>query len=620
MEATRWYEEKKGKVNGLLVPLIKFLRQNQAYRHAENLRYVRLYGNLDVLGLSSIQYSRPNPTTSQNRVTLNVIKSCVDTAQSKIAKNKVKPTFLTSGGDWSQQKKAKKLDKFILGQFNACDVYHIAQRAFVDACIFGTGVLKIYADDGKIKVERTIPDELVVDDAEGVYGFPRNLYQTKFMSKDVLIAAYPKFKNQIESLDVISTVGGSFGPNYQTEQVIVYEAWHLPSRKGAGDGKHVIAIDDCDLGEEVWDKDYFPFSKFMWSEKPFGFWGGGISEELTGIQIEINKMLKNIQIAHHLMSAPAVYLEMGSSVSAQHINNEIGRIIKYSGTKPSQDPQGIMAPEIYSHLENLYRKAFEIIGISQLSAQSQKPSGLNSGKALREYNDIESDRFLVVGQRWENFFMDIAKQMVGCAKEIYSQDKDFSVKVKGRKFLDTIKWSEVDMEEDQYIMQVFPTSLLPTSPEGRLQNIQEMIQAGMIDAETGAELLDYPDLERANDLSFASRQVTRDMVDKIVEDGDFSTPEIFMDLTYAIKYAQTAYNRAKLEYCPEENLELLRRFMEQAASLAMPPAPELPMPQEQGLELNPQEMLQAPAMPMPQEGMALGAEQMQALPQGIPPQ
>jgi len=596
----RWYEEKNGKVSDMLVPLIRFLRQNQSYRHTENLRNVRLYGNLDVLGLSSLQYSRPSPSSANHRVTLNVIKSCVDTAQSKIAKNKVKPTFLTSGGDWSQQKKAKKLDKFILGQFNASNVYTIAQKIFIDAGIFGTGFMKIYNDDGQIACERTVPDELIVDDAEGVYGFPRNLYQSKFVSKDVLLAAYPKYRRQIEALETVSTSATSFSTNYATEQVVVYEAWHLPSSKSKKDGLHVVCIEGCDLGSEVWEKDYFPFAKFMWSEKPFGFWGSGISEELTGIQIEINKTLRNIQIAHHLMSAPAVYLEDGSSVSAQHINNEIGRIIKYKGVRPIQDPQGIMAPEVYAHLENLYRKSFEIVGISQLSAQSQKPSGLNSGKALREFNDIESDRFLVVGQRWENFFMDIAKQMIGCAREIYEDDKDFSVKVKGKKFLETIKWEEVDMAEDKYIMQVFPTSLLPTSPEGRLQTIQEMIEAGMIDQETGAELLDYPDLERANDLNFASRQVIRDIVDRITDEGMFTAPEPYMNLDYAVKYAQLAYNRAKLENCPEENLELLRRFMEQSMNLLAPPEPM--QPQLEPLPENPAMVAPMEDAPMPMGG------------------
>jgi hypothetical protein len=611
MEATKWYEEKKGKVHGLLVPLVKFLRQNQAYRHAENLRNVRLYGNLDIMGINALQYNRPTPAAGQNRVTLNVIKSCIDTAQSKIAKNKVKPTFLTDGGNWHQQRKAKKLDKFILGQFYSTDVYTKAQKSFVDACIFGGGFLKIYPENGKICVERTIPDELITDDGESIYGSPRNKYQTKFVHKDALILAFPKFKNQIEALESIRSNTAIGGPNYHADIVIVYEGWHLPTKRDSSDGRHVISIEGADLVDEQWKKETFPFSKFNWSDKPFGYWGGTICEEIMGIQVEINKILKNIQIAHHLLSAPAVYVEEGSKVSSQHLNNEIGRIIKYKGVMPTVKADGMIHPEIYSHLENLYRKAFEIVGISQLSAQSQKPAGLNSGKALREYNDIESERFLIVGQKWESFFMDIAKQMISCAKEIYEEDKDFSVKVKGKKFIEEIKWSEVDLEEDQYVMQVFPTSMLPHSPEGRLEAVQEMLQAWMIDPDTGAELLDYPDLERANDLRYSSRQVIREIVDKIVEEGVFTAPEPYMNLQYAVEYAQMSYNRAKIENAPEEHLELLRRFMEQAIGFMetiQTPEQAPPMP-EQMPQAMPEQIPQAmpEGMPMdigimPQEG------------------
>jgi hypothetical protein len=561
---------------------------------------------MDVLGLNALQYSRPNATTQQNRVTLNVVKSCIDTAQAKIAKNKVKPTFLTSNGDWEQQKKAKKLDKFIMGQFYSTEIYTKAQKSFVDSGIFGTGILKIYPDydKGEICAERVIPDEIVCDDAESVYNSPKNLYQTKFVSKDELIAAYPKSRMQIESLLTVSSSSSAFGTNYHSDLVVVYEAWHLPSGKDTKDGRHVVAIDGADLGDEVWEKDYFPFAKFVWSERPFGWWGSGISDELQGIQIEINKLLKSIQIAHHLLSAPAIYIQEGSNVIAQHMNNEIGRIIKYKGVMPVIKADGMINPEIYQHLENLYRKAFEIIGISQLSAQSQKPAGLNSGKALREYNDIESERFIIVGQRWEQFFMEIAKQMVGCAKDIYAKNEDLAVKVKGRKFIQTIKWSEIDLTEDQYVMQVFPTSLLPHSPEGRLQTVQEMLQAGMIDPETGMELLDYPDLERTTNLKQASRNVIREIVDKIVEDAEFTAPEPYMNLQYAVEYAQMSYNYAKINNAPEENLELVRRFIEQAISLLMPPQQEQPQPEQQ----------------MPQAGMPPEMAGMPPAAEGMPPE
>jgi hypothetical protein len=592
-----WYQQKKGDAHSSITPLIQHLKQHQSYRNIENLRHVRLYGNLDVLGLSATQYARPNSTTVNNRVTLNVIKSCIDTAQSKIAKNKPKPTFLTSGGDYSQQKKAKKLDKFILGQFYANDIYHVGHQVFVDACIFGTGALKIFEDDLKIKIERTIPDELLVDDAEGIYAKPQNLYQSKIVDRDLLKSMFPKHKTAIEGLQSVKGSGFNLIENYASDQVIVHEAWHLSNDKDNTTGRHVICIEGADLVYEDWTKPYFPFAFFRWSDRPYGFWGQGIAEELVGIQIEINKILKNIQIAQHLLSAPAVYIEQGSGIISQHLSNEIGRIIKYKGTMPVTKADPIVASEMYAYLDKLYQRAFEIVGISQMSAQSQKPAGLNSGKALREFNDIESERFIIVGQSWEKFFMDASKQMIGCAKDIYTKDKDFSVKVKGKKFLETIKWSEVDLEEDQYIMQVFPTSMLPQEPAGRLETVSEMIASGMLDPETGAELLDFPDIQQASNLKMAARSVVRDYVDQIVEDGVFFSPEPYMDLNYCKVYGQMAYNKAKLEYVPEEHLELLRRFMEQADYLMQPPPPP---PVEEPM----QEMPVEPEMPMgevPQE-------------------
>ena len=41
----------------------------------------------------------------------------IDTIVSKVTKNKPKPTFLTDGGDWDLQQKAKKLTKYCEGIF-----------------------------------------------------------------------------------------------------------------------------------------------------------------------------------------------------------------------------------------------------------------------------------------------------------------------------------------------------------------------------------------------------------------------------------------------------------------------------------------------------------------------
>jgi hypothetical protein len=41
----------------------------------------------------------------------------------------------------------------------------------------------------------------------------------------------------------------------------------------------------------------------------------------------------------------------------------------------------------------LIETAYQIAGVSELSAQSEKPGGLDSGKALETMENIESNRF-----------------------------------------------------------------------------------------------------------------------------------------------------------------------------------------------------------------------------------
>lgn len=588
----KWWDQEKP--HDAIIGTVHYLDESQSARADANLRYIRLYGNNDMQGLGYSTYSRLTSEARDSRVTLNVIQSCIDSAAAKIAKNRPKPLFLTEGGDYSLQKKAKLLNKFVEGQFYSSRVYEKGSKCFIDAGIVGTGAVKIYTDGSEICVERVLPNEIIIDDRDALYGNPRCLYQAKTVNRELLKASYPDAAVFIDQASATkgSTGGlGYYDPAQDGDQVGVVEAWHLPSSKGAKDGKHVICIKGWTLFEEPWTKDYFPFAFIKWNERPYGFFGQGIAEQLRDIQIEINKLLIGIQRAHHLGSGFTVMLEHGSKVIKSHFNNDIGNFISYTGVKPSIEVFATVHPEIYAHLERLYQKAFEIVGISQLSAQSKKPAGLDSGKALREYNDIESERFAIVGQAWEQFYLDVAAQMIECAKDIYSTDKSYSVMVREKKFLKKIKWSDVNLDEDKYQMHCWPVSQLPSTPAGKLAAVQEMMQAGLIDPETGMQLLDFPDLERVQNLKFAARELIQDIVEKMVNDGEYTSPEPFMDLQYCVSYTQTVYNRAKLDNVPEENLELLRRFMEQAQFMVAPPAEPVPQDMSQ----------QAPQAEMPME-------------------
>ena len=593
-----WWELPKEKLHETIFGIVRFLDTHQNFIDEMNLRHLRLYGNLNVLGLSTESYSVSANTT--DRVTLNIVQSCCDTVTNKIAKNKPKPTFLTSGGDYKLKRKAKKLEKFVQGQFEAVQMYAKAPFVFKDGAVFGTGALKIFREGDEIKAERTFISELKVHLTEAMHGNPRSLYQVKVMPREVMAKLYPKFADKIKQAKRAEQ-GSSPSHANLSNNILVVEAWHLPSAKGAKDGRHAICIENATLMVEGWERDYFPFVFSRWSQRLLGFWGQGLAEQLTGTQVEINKILRTIQLAFHLC-VPKMMVEQGSKVVPAHLNNEIGGILKYFGTKPEWVHFQSVHPELFAHLERLYQKAYEIAGISQLAAQSKKPAGLDSGKALREFNDIESERFMLVGQAWEQFFMESARQLVDLAKEIFLEKGEYAVTVKGRKFIETIDWAEVDLADDQYSMQIFPTSLLSSTPSGRLQDVQDLIQAGFIDKANGLRLLDFPDLESYTSLANAAIEDIEAMIEAMVDRGEYMPPEPFQDLALGVKMMQSAYLKAKADNVEEEHLELLRRWMEEANAKLTPPAPPASAP---GVAGSP-------------EGLPAGPELPGASPQAVP--
>ena len=570
----RWWLQDDKDIYKHVWRIVNSIEDNQQFLRAAYARFAAMYSNMEFLGLSSKMFSRTALNSFfNNRLSLNVIKSCIDSAASKIAKNKPRPLFLTSDGNWSQQRRAKQLTKFMDGIFEEMNIYEMGQRAFVDAAVFGIGILKPYYQDGKFKVDRVFPEELTVDEADAIYGDPQQIHQTKYISRDVLCEMYPEYSGQIMS--AMSFVRADMAYRSAADRIAVRESWHLKSGINAKDGKHTIIIENCTLLAEEYTKDYFPFVFYRWNPRVFGFYGMGLAEELVGIQLEISKILTNIQRSIHLVGVPRVWVENSSQVNISAIINEPGTVGKYTGTPPVFQTQPSMAPDVYAHLENLFSKAYQITGISLLSATSTKPAGVNAAVAMREYQDIESERFMLVAQRYEKSFMDLAKIVMDIAKDVYANGEGENIKtnVKTKNFVETIKWSDVNMDADKFIMRVFPTSLLPSQPQGRLAQIQELTQAGFISQDDARSLMDFPDLEGVMSLYNAARDDIMMLIEDMIENNKYQSPEPFMNIQMAALLVQSAYLKAKQQSVPEERLDLLRRFMDECQEMLAPPMP-----------------------------------------------
>ncbi|MCL2724786.1 MAG: portal protein [Polyangiaceae bacterium] len=549
---------------------VREMRNMQGDRKFLDLRNATLYADRSISGFGVIGTRRHSTVPS---LSLNVIRNMVQTAVSKIAaKNRPKPKFLTDGGDYESRVLAENLDKFVSGIFRETKAYVETDRAFAHACIFGTGFVKVYEADGRVCIEHAPTYTIVVDEAEGLHMKPRNMYQRLYIDRHTLAESYPDKESEIMTV-AASADDREFSWQSNADQVLVTEAWHLAGPKSPG--RHVIAIDNATLVDEEWE-DPFPFAVIRWQEDVIGYFGVGIAEAQAGKQREINKLLQQIQKGHHLIQGH--WMVQNGQTLVQQINNDLAAIVKYSGTPPTYHAPSVISQEIYAHLWQIYNKAFEDEGVSQMNATGQKPAGLDSEPAQRTYQDIASERFMKVGRDYEQFIIDIAHLVVRMAKKIGGS---YSVRSVAQGAVEQIRWSDVAVDDP--VIDVYPVSMIPSTPAGKLAWAQDMIQAGMIPPEDVLDIVDFPDTQQYVRRANASRRIIERNIKTMLTDGLAVSPEPFDDHHLALRLVNQAYHDARLDMVPDTRLGLLRDYMALTqgfiAQATPPPGPALgPMP------------------------------------------
>lgn len=583
-----WLADDKTLAAAIMSQVFAIIQADRGRIDAYNT-YARLYGTWTPTFWNGYQLSNSGRPTApiRDRLTYNIVQSCIDTLTSRVSQNKPKPMFLTQAGDSKIQRKAKKLDQFCYGLYYENGLYKKGPKSFRDGCVFGEGIIHPYSECGRIKYERVFPYEILMDYLEAHYGeeSAKSLFRIKNIDRTELSEAFPEKASEIAMMSNTSTFIAANSKSVG-DTVTVVEAWRLPV--GDKPGRHVITTENAILHDEDYTDEFFPFAIFRYSDRLYGPYAQGMAEQLVPAQVEINRTLISIQRSLYLGGTHKIFVKAGSKVIKSHFDNMIGTIIEYAGdTAPSYVTPQLVQAEIYQHLDGMIQKAYQLTGVSQLSASSLKPLGVDSGKALRAVDDIQVQRFQTIAQAYEQFFVDLARITVSVARRTYSEHGSLSVKVPGKRFIETIDWKDVSLEDDEFQLQIYPVSKLPNDPEGRLATIQEMMQAGLIEPDVGKRLLDYPDLEAEENLSNASLDYLHKILDDIVEDGKFTAPEPFDNLMKARSLALEYYAQGKLNNLAEDRLELLRKFMtqidmlQQAAQQAAMPQMPMGTPQAQ---------------------------------------
>jgi hypothetical protein len=593
----------------------KTLDRDQAWKRVERLIWARLYAEQDITSLHQVGASVNIGGDgafgiSGQRFCFNAVAQAINSAWSRITRNRPRVRFLTRDGDYELQRNAQLMTMLMDGLFLHTGAwYREAPLMARDAMIFGTGAIKSFEIGKTIGCERTLIDEILYDPGEALRGVPRTLYQKWYAQRDDLRERYAgrtAGKDKGEKVDKVIEAAQGYRPGddmatIDSDVVCAYEAWHVGHDKVPG--RHALALDGVTLADEEYPYSRVPFVFMHWEDPIVGMWGRGIAEHSAGLQAEIQKDMRTIQTWHERLSIGRVFVD---GEITKKLTNQIGAVYNVTpGTRIMSDPGVDVSPGIYQHVNENIRRVLEQNGVNQMAATGQKPAGINSGTAIREYNDTANEPLLRPAERYERAFVDMATFWIEMATHMATRERgrvDIQVAApNGNNHMKMITWSSIDLDRDAYIIQAWPSSIMPLQPWARQEWIEERIKSGFLSQEEGMMLADFPDTEAVSSVHTAGMRAVTAVVSNIIEHGKYESPEPGMNLDFALKYVQQSAVKARLDGVSDDRIDLLYRFADACQrliqALAPKPAPApAPMPGAVGGGALPPDMGAAPGL------------------------
>lgn len=424
----------------------------------------------------------------------NVIKSVIDSLVSKLSNNKVRPFFAPVDGTFKTKKVIRQAQQFFDIYYDKINLNNIISETFKDACIFDIGYILI--NPFTFEVER-VPsyciEELNVN-GENKVALIKWIHQPSLALDKYNISVSRQYVN-IEML-------------IKDDEAILYV-----------DEKKVKSVPTTG----------YPIVNIYYNEPINNGKTVSIVDELEGIQTQIDLINAKIAATSQLTPANLVFIDEQSGLKSSDVNNKDCQIYPV-GIQPGNtaNPVNVVTPVPFdpswsAMLDFYINKAYDMIGISQLSAQSRKPSGLDSGVALQTMEDIESDRFEVQVNHFINAYIDVTRKLI----EIIPEDVEI---LPADKYQSTMTWATLKEQNNLYKVQYSAATSLSKDPAERAKQIIQMSQIGLITPSKSAELMDMPDLTDAYSDAEAMEMAVAAVVNNAVEYDLYDVPD-YISLT-----------------------------------------------------------------------------------------
>jgi hypothetical protein len=428
---------------------------------------------------------------------LNIIKSAIDAVRSKMLNSKVRPFINTIKGSFKTIQVCKQLQLFYDYYFEEEDVAQKIGTAIMDACIYDTGF--IYFNETSGHVEQLPPWKVYTRPTEttnlnSVYIEHQN-YSTDLLPDEVYELLNKEEKNSLYC-------------NWS----IYYNGKH--KTKAYFINRQLKKVEETKF-------DCCPVIPIYYSTPETGNTSLSITDLIKGMQDEIDQLMIRIAEASQLTPANTVLIDSGTNLKVGQLKNGVGNVLQYDSA--SQNPPQIMTPQFISEqynalIDDQIEKAYNFIGISQLSAQGKKTPGVNSGVGMATLEDIESDRFQTLVDQYISSYTRLAKLMM----RMINKDKSI---IEPNRYSLSLKWGDVEKEYKKMRIQFSAADSLSKDPSEKLKQLQALAQAGIIPPSQIASLLELPDINRGYSVANNAFNATMTIIDACIYDDVYEVPD-----------------------------------------------------------------------------------------------
>jgi len=606
------------------------LQDTQKARQELACSSLSVYEGFKITDLRSSAYLSGRDADDEGRDAVNISRTGCNAVVAEIA-GRQKPTAKcqTHGGNWATKRKARRLEKWIEGQFRAHqgpyrNFWQLAEEVFLDSTIFEWGAIKFSGvsakkdKDGKklqparIVADREMCHEWFVDPLDARYGSPGSLFHIFAMDRELALwlfcddpglelskdrrAEIRGFIEEAKSYEDEEMAAGRQSPARASDSIKIVETWRrrLPSGQP---GKHVFCLDGTLLAEEEWEEDGFPLVRMLWARHRWGWSGTSMLEEGRGLATGLAENFNKLTTRFRICGGKRTYIHEDALVDETSMQSNDDETIVKIRTGRELPQESAPSPVAQSEVEWMmlhYDYYWRTTRMSEMRATSRKEPGLEAAVAIREVNNMQSSTFSIIAKNYEMLYVEAAEQFILRARELAAAGENPSVFMN-----EEIDWKSVELPENTYEITVAPASGLPNDVPGRIQLATELKDAGIIPPDVYVRLIQLPDLEvEMNQLAAQNRYMERiidEMLDATTKEAAakaYRSPDtLLLNKGAALLQVSQAYFNALVDDAPEFCLDNLRDWVKELATLTMVAAPPaqagnvqamMPPGQEQG--------------------------------------